>query len=352
MVRSLQPLRLLRRGVGFAFRGVGLGVRKGVGGAVMLAWPARRKSRRGKRGGKARSGAGEESEGLGEWSATIDSGHFPQSLCAYDRPGRQRCQALATVGCRYWGNWLDGRGLLKVKVYEFAIYMDKDQMRQSELGRALRSRDSCSELVPEDYQKLRSSSDVDMSLVLRTSRSLPLKLVASEYERILKKRLVTVGGQPSDPQLKYMLSHLEDENVPQKCKSRSGHVRKGTTLTFKKYKNGHMKTFAGDVELGSIHSAKVCAALFDLYLGEQPVCKDAKMLAGKRVADFALRQEQQPEVSRVAALKGWGVMGARASPEGPCSSQGPCLVPRHIGFGFGSFPQIDFGHLSGVTEGA
>lgn len=37
-------------------------------------------------------------------------------------------QELATVGCRYWGNWFDGRGLLKVKVYEFALYMDAEQV--------------------------------------------------------------------------------------------------------------------------------------------------------------------------------------------------------------------------------
>lgn len=33
-----------------------------------------------------------------------------------------------------------------------------------------------------------------MSLMLRASRSLPLKLVAGEYEKILRRRLVMVGA--------------------------------------------------------------------------------------------------------------------------------------------------------------
>jgi hypothetical protein len=28
-----------------------------------------------------------------------------------------------------WDNWWDGRGLLRVKIYEFAIYVDGEQVR-------------------------------------------------------------------------------------------------------------------------------------------------------------------------------------------------------------------------------
>lgn len=38
-------------------------------------------------------------------------------------------QALMTVGSRTWGNWWDGRGLLNVKIYDFAIYADKKQVK-------------------------------------------------------------------------------------------------------------------------------------------------------------------------------------------------------------------------------
>ena len=36
-------------------------------------------------------------------------------------------QQLLTVGNRMWGNWWDGRGLLRVKIYDFAIYIDTEQ---------------------------------------------------------------------------------------------------------------------------------------------------------------------------------------------------------------------------------
>lgn len=37
-------------------------------------------------------------------------------------------QQLLTVGTRHWGNWWDGRGLLKVKIYDFALYVDGQQV--------------------------------------------------------------------------------------------------------------------------------------------------------------------------------------------------------------------------------
>jgi hypothetical protein len=40
-----------------------------------------------------------------------------------------RPQQLLTVGCHNWGNWWDGRGLLRVKIYNFAIYVDRKQVR-------------------------------------------------------------------------------------------------------------------------------------------------------------------------------------------------------------------------------
>lgn len=33
-----------------------------------------------------------------------------------------------TVGSRHWGNWWDGRGMLGVKLYEFAVYADQKQV--------------------------------------------------------------------------------------------------------------------------------------------------------------------------------------------------------------------------------
>ena len=50
-----------------------------------------------------------------------------------------------------------------------------------------------------------SDGDVHYPQV-RASRGLPLRLMAAEYERILKRRLRIVGGLPDDPALGQLLA--------------------------------------------------------------------------------------------------------------------------------------------------
>ena len=38
-----------------------------------------------------------------------------------------------------------------------------------------------------------------MSLLVRAARPLPIKMLAGEYERILRRRMTNVGGSPDDP---------------------------------------------------------------------------------------------------------------------------------------------------------
>ena len=56
------------------------------------------------------------------------------------------------------------------------------------------------------FQRLRSSDDVDMALMVRASRNLPIRLLAGEYERILRRRLAVVGGSPDDAALAQMVT--------------------------------------------------------------------------------------------------------------------------------------------------
>jgi hypothetical protein len=77
----------------------------------------------------------------------------------------------------------------------------KDSLVRKQYGRLLQS-------APQDdlfYQRLRSSSDVKMAIMVRASRNLPIKLLAGEYERILRRRLTVVGGSPEDTALKEMV---------------------------------------------------------------------------------------------------------------------------------------------------
>ena len=57
---------------------------------------------------------------------------FPVSLCHSRGLGSgQACQDLMTVGTRMWGSWWDGRALLRVRIYDFAVYMDREQVRNA-----------------------------------------------------------------------------------------------------------------------------------------------------------------------------------------------------------------------------
>ena len=44
---------------------------------------------------------------------------------------------------------------------------------------------------------------------VRAARNLPIKMLAGEYNRILTRRLKSVGGSPTDPGLRDMLLNFE-----------------------------------------------------------------------------------------------------------------------------------------------
>ena len=53
-------------------------------------------------------------------------------------------------------------------------------------------------------------------------------------------------------------------------------VRKGTVLEFRRDAGGNLAARADDTPLITVASRPLCAAIFDLYIGEQPVSKRAK----------------------------------------------------------------------------
>lgn len=269
----LFPLNLVWRGMR------GLGVK--VGGGVSKYYSKMRDKQRTRR---SRTGRGtglasissvslDDSEG---WASTEPcSNMFPTLLFPKDE-GAAKKQNLLTVGTRHWGNWWDGRGLLGVRLYDFAIYIDGQEARQS-AGPAITS---TGRRVPSDlYQRLRSGQFGNMSIVLRASRSLPLHLLSQEFERILQRRLQRVGGNPEDPALASFLDCFSEDRVPSTAKEGTS-VKKGSTITFIR-KGGELVTATDGIVLGQLQSTKLGDALFDLYLGEEPVSKKAREIAGE-----------------------------------------------------------------------
>lgn len=209
-----------------------------------------------------------------------EAGTFPCQLCISTASSLKTCQDLVTTGSRLFG--LGGFGsALKVRIYDFAVYVHPEQAKLSSLART--SPRATMPLQQAQFCKsLRSSDDIDMSLMVRAARNLPIKLLAKEYERILRRRIQRVGGSQADKALAEMIRSFDETSLPESIKQ-GGSVKKGTLLTFTKQGSGKMTARANGVQLMTVESPKLCQAVFDLYLGDQPVSKESRQAAGDAV---------------------------------------------------------------------
>ncbi|KAK9805933.1 hypothetical protein WJX73_006432 [Symbiochloris irregularis] len=218
---------------------------------------------------------------------------FPARFCqqASIYPA-QTCQELMAVGTRLWGPGA-AQSLLRVKIYEFAIFMDGQQARQSKVKNKYANNTAKAVGDANFYRDLRSSKDIEMSLMVRASRNLPIKLLHAEYEKILKRRIQRVGGVVQDTALLQLLDCFREENIPPSIKEGDS-VKKGTLLVFRKEGNGRLRARANDHELADVSSTKLCQAVFDLYLGDQPVSRKAKRIAGESFFKLDAGQQYEP----------------------------------------------------------
>lgn len=232
-----------------------------------------------------------------------------------------------------------GVSRLQVNIYDFAVYMDSGQAKQSKLGRRspwlsdpllqqqlianqdLSSRPKESPTAqpqrqPAFARALINSSDVDMSLVVRASRNLPLKMMMGEYERILRRRLNSVGGSPNDPALPDMLAAFSEDRLP-KDMVKGGNVQKGSVLMFKKTAGGKVTAAADGQDIVTVSSPAFAAAVFDLYLGNRPVSPEARVTA----LDAAARMMTSSTGDAYAPVAGQPGMCAGSGQAGSCQRQ-------------------------------
>eukprot|EP00198_Chlamydomonas_reinhardtii_P008959 XP_001698296.1 predicted protein [Chlamydomonas reinhardtii] len=241
-------------------------------------------------------------------SAAADPDLLSQPLHAKHGHGSHSLQHLLATGSRQWGSssWWDGRSMLKVKIYDFALYADTTKAREvlrsglpsfapGGTGSALIARSSSGGgggsptdlLVPP-------ASGVGLSLTIRACRNLPLPLLGAEFERILQRRHEKAGGRADDPALRELLSYFSRERLPAHVvvgggpgNSSEPAVRKGAAITFSRSSSGELVTEAGGALLGRVRSPALAEALFDLYMGEMPVSKKAKAAATTALLQLA-----------------------------------------------------------------
>ena len=74
--------------------------------------------------------------------------------------------------------------------------------------------------------------------------------------------------------------HRREENIPETIRE-GDCVKKGTVLVFRRDGAGRLRARANEHELADVTSSMLCRAVFDLYLGDQPVSRKAKRAAGE-----------------------------------------------------------------------
>lgn len=106
-------------------------------------------------------------------------------------------------------------------------------------GRARRSRDGsppsdASAGGPSLADALKSSPACGVSLLLRAARDIPLTQLREEYDKILRRRLQRVGGDPDDPALPALLDAFTDaKRLPPAAVSGAA-VRRGASIVFRR----------------------------------------------------------------------------------------------------------------------
>lgn len=121
-------------------------------------------------------------------------------------------------------------------------------------------------------------------------------MLQAEYEKVLTRRLARAGGDESDAAaLKQLLSGLGDpQRLPAAVRrgEADSSVARGAMIVFERSADGHVTARIGSHVLDSVRSPKLSEALFDLYLGEQPVSKSARDAAADTLHRIAQQQQQ------------------------------------------------------------
>ena len=206
---------------------------------------------------------------------------FPPQICVGERDVNCKGQQeLAGIGNRYFAI---------AKLYDFAMYLNRDSFSNSSLMKSRYIGKEPRDLVhPKSsyYDDIVRDQDTELSVVMITARNIPLKLISSEYEKILRRRLQKVGGgsERDDQGVSKVISIFSEDQFPPQFVEKGG-IKKGTTLTFGK-KGGVLSASCNGTALGSVNNPKVCSAFFDMYIGTEPVHEGARKSLGLSAIDM------------------------------------------------------------------
>ena len=169
-------------------------------------------------------------------------------------------------------HWIMGtairqRTLFRVTIYAFGLYVDPEGARAS----LSRFAGVSAPTLEDDERFYRQLLDLafDMTLRLVMTRTVDGDDVAEAFDDALRPRLVrAVTDTISADELAALDRFRSYFDV--------GEVRTGTEVVFSCGPAGRLATSVGGDERPPINSRALCGALFDVYLGEDPISDDGK----------------------------------------------------------------------------
>ncbi|KAG8080035.1 hypothetical protein GUJ93_ZPchr0007g6038 [Zizania palustris] len=156
-------------------------------------------------------------------------------------------------------------GLKSIDVYAFGVYADDNDLKQ----------------LREKYQKLPVSElkknaelindalerDIRMTVRLQIVYGrLSIRSVRSAFEKSIGSRLQKFGGSDTKELLQSFVSLFKDEYK----------LPKGSVIELSRESSHVLKISIEGEELGSIQSKLLCKSILDLYIGDDPLDKNAK----------------------------------------------------------------------------
>ncbi|KAH9301882.1 hypothetical protein KI387_013465, partial [Taxus chinensis] len=183
---------------------------------------------------------------------------FPSSL--------DENKKLAGVGVRKKNIF----GFTSINVYAFGLYADKLSLQEKLLDKYRKQSETELKENKEFYEDV-IGNDLGLTVRLEIVYSrLSIGSVRSAFEESIGNRLWKFSGTENKELLQRFTSQFKDDYK----------LPRGTKIDISRLPGHILQTKIDDKEIGSIQSKLLCQSLFDLYIGEDPLDKQAKEKIG------------------------------------------------------------------------
>ncbi|KAM3270216.1 fatty-acid-binding protein 2 isoform X1 [Capsicum chacoense] len=163
-----------------------------------------------------------------------------------------------------------------LKVYAFGFYVHPFDVCRK-LGWKYSSVPFCELNKRQDFYQDLLREDISMTVRLVVScNGIKINTVRDVFEKSLRARLLKANPNTNYHCLEAFGS-MFSQDIP---------IHAGTTINFRRTTDGHLITDIGGNHIGAVQSRELCRAIFDMYIGDVPICEETKEEIGKNVASI------------------------------------------------------------------